>query len=258
MSIPRIKDISRCCEIHQFPLKSKLLIAFPKFPPCSDARTTRTNTSRRSGDTCCWRTLTAAAGTACEQTSPPSPRRKSHWRDSWKEEAAPDEQQATPQKKRIDQRNAFSLHGGCVLTKCSNKPTLRYYALNTRARWGDPPRSYSQRTDVVGADPRNVGGPDANDGLPGAAACRRTSESLLQMARLGQEAERQREQCPDLESRRHLSSPGFCMRGIGVLLRTPMEADGTARFHPAPWNAALAPWHQQISCSSPPSTFIIY
>lgn len=41
-------------------------------------------------------------------------------------------------------------------------------------------------------------------------------------------------------------------------LRARIEADGTARFHPAPWNAALAPWHQQISCSSPPSTFIIY
>lgn len=32
-------------------------------------------------------------------------------------------------------------------------------------------RAYSQRGDVVGGNPRDVGGPDANDGLPGAAAC---------------------------------------------------------------------------------------
>lgn len=64
---------------------------------------------------------------------------------------------------------------------------------------------YSQRTDVVGANPRDVGGPDANDGLPGAAACWRTSENLLQMARLRQQAERHRKQCPNLESWQHLS-----------------------------------------------------
>lgn len=31
--------------------------------------------------------------------------------------------------------------------------------------------SYSQRADLVGGNPRDIGGPDANDRLLGAAAC---------------------------------------------------------------------------------------
>lgn len=144
---------------------------------------------------------------------------------------------------------------------------------------------YLQWSDLVRGNPRDVGGPDAYDGLLGAAACWRASESLFQKSRLTQAAQRHTEQSPNPESWRHLSCRArmckvfFCLFVLLFLLRKinfffffpggwmrwivvgelEIVADGTARFHPAPWNAALAAWHQQISCSFPsPFVFIIY
>ena len=49
-------------------------------------------------------------------------------------------------------------------------------------------QDYSQRIDVVGTNPRHVGAPDADNGLFGATACRRTPD-LPQMRRLTQTRE---------------------------------------------------------------------
>lgn len=63
---------------------------------------------------------------------------------------------------------------------------------------------YLQWSDLVGGYLRDVRGPDADDGLLGAAAYWRASENLFQKSRLTQAAQRHTQQSPNPESWRHL------------------------------------------------------
>lgn len=115
-------------------------------------------------------------------------------------------------------------------------------------------RGYSQWSDVVGANPRDIVGPDANDGLPGAAACWRTPPSLLEMARLWQDGQRHRQQSPNLESWQHLSCRA---RMCELLPRAPNRGGRQRAFTPCTMKCCTGSLTSANQAAAP-STLIMY